>query len=186
MQEITLIGHMGKNNASVRESATGNRFFSFAVAVNGRNKGVTVTQWYDVICFDVSRYEKMLPYLTSGSSVVVIGELFADVETYTDANGKERARCKRTVIADLIKFGPKSGNSGMTTNEATTITTSTTPVAEAIAARKAAGTPKKTTFEPMDIPMGAIPTVVESTPSQSVTEVQPLATNSGVVDDLPF
>lgn len=181
-----MIGHMGKNNASVRESATGNRFFSFAVAVNGRNKGVTVTQWYDVICFDVPRYEKMLPYLTSGSSVVVIGELFADVETYTDANGKERARCKRTVIADLIKFGPKSGNSGITTNDAAIEARPSTPVADAIAARKAAGTPKKTTFEPMDIPMGTIPTVAESAPTQPVSEVQPMATNSEVVDDLPF
>lgn len=185
MQEITLIGRLGKD-ASVRESTTGNKFFSLAVAVDGRNKGVTVTQWYDVICFDVSRYEKMLPYLTKGSSIVVIGELYADVETYVDANNKERARCRRTVTADLIKFGPKSGNSGMTTNEATTITRPSTPVADAITARKAAGTPKKTTFEPMDIPMGAIPTVAETAPSQPVSEVQPMTTDSEVADDLPF
>ena len=176
MQEITLIGRIGSKDAAIYETANGNKFIAFSLAADGRVKGKTVTSWYDIISFDISKYERMLPYMTKGSSLVVVGELYAEVE-----QGKDKVvRCRRTVTADLIKFGPKSGNSsGVTTDENTVIakTSSDTTAAPRTTAAKTRTTTKVSNDIPEDIPMGTIPS---SQPEPvNIAEASP-------IDDLPF
>ena len=117
----------------------------------------------------------MLPYMTKGSSLVVVGELYAEVEKGNDGV----VRCRRNVTADLIKFGPKSGNSsGVTTDENTVIarTSSETTPAPRTAAKTRTMT-KVSNDIPEDIPMGTIPS---SQPEPvNIAEASP-------IDDLPF
>lgn len=176
MQEITLIGNIGKKDAAIYETANGNKFIAFSLAADGRVKGKTVTSWYNVISFDISKYERMLPYMTKGSSLIVVGELYAEVE-----KGKDNiVRCCRNVTADLIKFGPKGGNSsGVTTDENTVIarTSNETTAAPRTAAAKTGTTSKVSNDIPEDIPMGTIPSS------------QPVLINvvdASPIDDLPF
>ena len=171
MQEITLIGNIGKKDAAIYETANGNKFIAFSLAADGRVKGKTVTSWYDIISFDIGRYERMVPYMTKGASLVVVGELYAEVE-----EGKDKVvRCRRTVTADLIKFGAKSGNgSGVTADENTVIakTSSATTQRTAASAKPSASVPE-------DIPMGTIP----------MPQAAPITTNAAEaspIDDLPF
>lgn len=110
MQKITLIGRLGRD-AAIRETQDGGKFVSFTMAVTGRSRGVEKTSWYDVSTFNYDRYRNMVKYLTKGSSVIVVGELDADVEEGRDGV----FRCRRNVSADSIEFGPSSG-SGSTTN----------------------------------------------------------------------
>lgn len=173
MQEITLIGNIGKKDAAIYETANGNKFIAFSLAADGRVKGKTVTSWYDIISFDISRYERMVPYMTKGASLVVVGELYAEVE-----EGKDKVvRCRRTVTADLIKFGPKGGNcSGVTTDENTVIARTSS---EATAAPRTVASAKPSASVPEDIPMGTIP----------MPQVAPITTNAAEaspIDDLPF
>ena len=176
MQEITLIGNIGKKDAAIYETANGNKFIAFSLAADGRVKGKTVTSWYDIITFDIGKYERMLPYMTKGSSLVVVGELYAEAE-----KGKDNiVRCRRNVTADLIKFGPKAGNSsGVTTDENTVIakTSSESTAAPKVAATRTKATAKVSNDIPEDIPMGTIPS---SQPAPvNVAEASP-------IDDLPF
>ena len=175
MQEITLIGNIGKKDAAIYETANGNKFIAFSLAADGRVKGKTVTSWYDIITFDIGKYERMLPYMTKGSSLIVVGELYAEAE-----KGKDNiVRCRRNVTADLIKFGPKGGNSsGVTTDENTVIArTSSEATAAPRTAAKTRTTTKVSNDIPEDIPMGTIPS---SQPEPvNIAEVSP-------IDDLPF
>ena len=180
-----MIGRIGSKDAAIYETANGNKFIAFSLAADGRVKGKTVTSWYDIISFDIGKYERMLPYMTKGSSLVVVGELYAEVEKGNDGV----VRCRRNVTADLIKFGPKSGNSsGVTTDENTVIarTSSETTAAprtssETTAAPRTAAKTRTTTKVsndiPEDIPMGTIPS---SQPEPvNIAEASP-------IDDLPF
>lgn len=113
MQKITLIGRLGRD-AAVRETSNGTKVISLAVAANSFVKGVEKTSWYDVSTFNYDRYANMVKYLTKGSSVIVTGDLDADIEKGNDGV----TRCRRVVMADSISFN-QSGNSGSTqTSEA--------------------------------------------------------------------
>jgi single-strand DNA-binding protein len=113
MQKITIIGRLGRD-AVLRETQSGRKVIAFPVAVNGRANGVEKTSWYDVSSFNYERYQNMVKYLTKGSSVTIVGDLDADLETGSDGV----TRCRRNVLADSIDFLPGS-NSGSTQNTAT-------------------------------------------------------------------
>ena len=116
MQKITIIGRLGRD-AALRETQSGRKVIAFPVAVNGRANGVEKTSWYDVSSFNYERYQNMVKYLTKGSSVTIVGDLDADLETGNDGV----TRCRRNVLADSIDFLPGS-NSGNTQNAATKTT----------------------------------------------------------------
>lgn len=119
MQRITICGRLGRG-AAVREMQDGGKVISFTVAVNGRYRGVEKTSWYEVSTFNYDRYKNMVQYLTKGSSVLVGGELDADLD-----EGKDGVtRCRRSVTADFIEFNSNGSTSGSTTETATTTTTS--------------------------------------------------------------
>lgn len=115
MQKITLIGRLGRD-AAIRETQDGGKVVSFTVACNGRYRGVEKTSWYDVSTFNYERYKNMVQYLTKGSSVVVVGELDADIDEGRDGV----KRCRRSVTADSIEFNSNgaSGNTQSNSSEA--------------------------------------------------------------------
>lgn len=113
MQKITIIGRLGRD-AAIRETESGTKIVSFTMAVNGRFRGTEKTSWYDVSSFNYDRYRNMIKYLTKGSSVIVTGDLDADIE-----EGKDGVmRCRRYVTADSIEFN-SNGSSGSTREEHT-------------------------------------------------------------------
>lgn len=99
LQELTLIGRLGRD-AIVRTTPNGKEFIALTVASDGYVKGKVVTSWYDVISFEVEKYRNRMPYLTKGSAIVVVGDLYAEVEIGTD----NVPRCRRTVMAHTINF----------------------------------------------------------------------------------
>lgn len=110
MQKITIIGRLGRD-AAIRETQDGGKVVSFTVAVNGRYRGTEKTSWYEVSTFNYERYKNMLKYLTKGSSVIVVGELDADLD-----KGKDGVtRCRRSIIADSIEFNSNSTSGGTAT-----------------------------------------------------------------------
>ena len=126
MQKITIIGRLGRD-AALRECQDGSKVLAFTVAVNGRYRGTEKTSWYEVSTFNVDRYKNMLKWLTKGSSVIVVGELDADLDEGKDGT----TRCRRSITADSIDFNSNS-SSGSTQNNTTTESSSTTKKAEAI------------------------------------------------------
>ena len=114
MQKITLIGRLGRD-AAIRETESGTKIISFTMAVNGRFRGTEKTSWYDVSSFNYDRYRKMVKYLTKGSSVIVTGDLDADIEEGSDG----KVRCRRYVMADAIEFNSNGSSSGGTREERT-------------------------------------------------------------------
>ena len=114
MQKLTLIGNLGKD-AQVVESMNGKKCLSFSVAANGYRNGEQKTCWYNVVWFNYA--PNMVQYLTKGKSVVVVGELDADIRV--DNSGV--SRIDRSVVADSVTF--LSVNSGTENNGNTTSTT---------------------------------------------------------------
>ena len=116
MQKITLIGRLGKDVA-IRETQDGGKFLSFSVAVNSYSRNVEKTHWFEVTAFNYDRYRKMAKYLTKGSSIIVTGDLDADLEKGDD--GKTYIR--RRVVADSLEFNSNgSGSTNETRTEETT------------------------------------------------------------------
>lgn len=102
MQKITIIGRLAKD-ARLVETQNGTKFISFSIAANSKVNNVEKTTWYDVRQFNYN--ERMVPYFTKGSSLVVIGELDATIE---ENNGKNYLRL--SVLADSIDFNGSSSS----------------------------------------------------------------------------
>lgn len=109
MQKITIIGRLAKD-AKIVETQNGTKFISFSIAANSKVNNVEKTTWYDVRQFNYN--ERMVPYFTKGSSLVVIGELDATLE---ENNGKNYLRL--AVLADSIDFNGNGGSSNGSTQQ---------------------------------------------------------------------
>lgn len=120
MQKMILMGRLGRD-AVIKETSTGSRFVALTVADTTKRNNVEKTSWYDVTTFNVERFEKMIPYLTKGSGVVVTGELDASIQSGTD----NVQRLRLAINADSIDFAlSASSNRSQTaqsTNEATVV-----------------------------------------------------------------
>lgn len=174
MQKITIIGRLGRD-AAIRETQDGGKVVSFTVACNGRYRGVEKTSWYEVSTFNYERYKNMLKYLTKGSSVIVVGELDADLDEGRDGV----TRVRRSIVADSIEFN-SNGTSGNTQTAAT---------------EKPAAAPKKASAPEEEIPAD---TEVEVTVTKKKTaskakpaveqtvEVEAPEEDAEAADDLPF
>lgn len=123
MQKLFLIGRLGRD-AVLRESSNGDRFVAFTIAVNSKVRGAEKTTWYDVISFNVTRLENIIPYLKKGSALLVVGELDAKLEKGSDGVVRQRL----TVTADSIDF-TGVGNGQASGNTATNTVTTQTPKA---------------------------------------------------------
>lgn len=86
MNNATFIGNLTAD-AVQRPSANGN-YITFGIAVNERRKDSEVTTYID--CIKSGDNAALLPYLTKGSKVCVIGRVAA--RAYIDKEGQPQGR----------------------------------------------------------------------------------------------
>lgn len=173
MQKITIIGRLGRD-AQVRELPDGGKVISFVVAVNGRYRNVDKTSWYDVTSFNYARYKNMVQYFTKGSSVIVVGELDADID-----EGKDGVmRCRRSITADSIEFNSNGTSGGTATEAASEAPKKKATKVEAVPADEPADEPVEETPKVSRKPKKAAPVEVED---EGVDEQ-----DGGDSEDLPF
>lgn len=101
MNFVWIMGHLGAD-AEVRYTSDGRKVVTLRVAVNEKRKGKEETIWYRVTIWG-ERYDKMLPYLTKGSGVVVGGTMHKP-EIYTDRNGNQQISLE--ITAEHLSFNP--------------------------------------------------------------------------------
>ncbi len=98
---VEIAGFLGAD-AEERFTANGKRVVSLRVATRVRQGGQDDTVWWRVNIWG-DRYDKMLPYLKKGSSVIVIGDM-AKPDVYTAKDGSTQV--SMTINAEIIKFSP--------------------------------------------------------------------------------
>jgi single-strand DNA-binding protein len=98
---IEIAGFLG-GDPEERFTASGKRVVTFRVATRIRHKGKDETVWWNVSIWG-DRFDKMLPYLKKGSSVIIIGEM-GKPELYEAKDGT--TQFSLTLTAEIIKFSP--------------------------------------------------------------------------------
>lgn len=110
-QEITLIGHLGKDPES-RYTPAGKAVTTFSVAVDSEytdsatNKKVETTAWFRVTTWD-KQAENCSQYLKKGDCVFIKGHLTFDEKTGGPriwAGNDNVARASFEVTASLVRF----------------------------------------------------------------------------------
>lgn len=107
MEKLFLEGRLGRDAQQKTPSNGGNPFVTFTLATNSKFKGEEKTTWYDVIMQVTNRNKGLIPYLTKGKVVYVIGDL--DLSLYEANDGSKRIRA--SVSADSIQFPQSSQKS---------------------------------------------------------------------------
>jgi single-strand DNA-binding protein len=108
MNWVIVAGHLGAD-AEEKMTTKGTKVVTFRIASNVRKSGKEETMWWRVTVWG-DRFDKMIPYLKKGGSVIVSGEM-SKPEIFTDRNGHQQISLDLT--ADSIKFSP-FGRSGGT------------------------------------------------------------------------
>lgn len=98
---VEIAGFLG-GDPEERFTATGKRVVTFRVATRVRQGGQDETVWWGVSIWG-DRFDKMLPYLKKGSSVIIIGEM-GKPELYVAKDGTTQVSL--TLTAEIIKFSP--------------------------------------------------------------------------------
>lgn len=98
---VEIAGFLGAD-AEERFTATGKRVVSLRVAARCRQSGNDETVWWRVNIWG-DRYDKLIPYLKKGSSVIIIGEMNKP-ETYVAKDGTTQVSL--TLTAEIVKFSP--------------------------------------------------------------------------------
>lgn len=112
MKILTFDGRLGRD-AELNQTNTGARYLRFSVANDTKKQNTSVTEWYDVVCFDENIISKLQQYLTKGSYVLISGEPTTSVSIKDG-----QAYLNQRVRAFSINFGggskPNNGVSGST------------------------------------------------------------------------
>ena len=95
-----FVGRIGKDGAKVIEGING-KFLSMDVATDYYSKGENKTMWIRVRSNKERYVEKMAPYLTKGSLIIVEGQQLTP-STWIGKDGE--AHAQNVVVADLIDF----------------------------------------------------------------------------------
>lgn len=98
---VEIAGFLGADPEE-RFTATGKRVISLRVATRVRQGGRDDTVWWRVNIWG-DRFDKMLPYLKKGSSVIIIGEM-GKPESYVAKDGT--TQISLSLSAEIIKFSP--------------------------------------------------------------------------------
>jgi single-strand DNA-binding protein len=85
MNFINIAGHLG-SDAEVRFTSSGKKVTTLRVATRTRKGQNEDTIWWRVTIWG-EQYDKLIPYLKKGSSIVVFGE-FHKPEIFNDREGK--------------------------------------------------------------------------------------------------
>jgi single-strand DNA-binding protein len=108
MNQVIIAGHLGAD-PEVRFTSSGQKVTTLRVgarARKGSNKDETI--WWKVTIWG-EQFDKMMPYLKKGSSVVVMGEL-SKPEIFTDREGKPQV--SMNVTANNVMFSPFGRSEG--------------------------------------------------------------------------
>lgn len=105
MQHIMLEGRLGRD-AEIKTTARGNKYVSFTLAVDGRDKDNNkTTTWYNVSSFQENHTGKFAEYLKKGSGLIVMGAPSFGI--WTDRNGQ--AKLDLNVRATNLEFPTLGG-----------------------------------------------------------------------------
>lgn len=119
MRELILSGRLAAN-AEVKATKSGIQYVEFRIANNEYTRGVDnngkETYWFRVVSFNTN-HVKLVPYLTKGKPVEVIGKL--QVSPYI-SNTTNKAEAGLEVMANDIMFDNNFGNQQQNTNDGAT------------------------------------------------------------------
>ena len=173
MRKIMLSGRLAAN-AEIKMTTNGSRLVEFRIANNEYVGGTvgTETYWFRVVGFLSSNpnLERLVPYLTKGKTVEVMGNLKASPYVRSANNELDPGL---EVIADTVMFDDNFSSKSDADNTvgATPTTTATVATQAATAAPKKAAPRNPTT--------GTVKAALTPTPAPTTT------TDDGA-DDLPF
>lgn len=100
---ITLIGRIGKD-PETRVTTTGQKVTTFSLATDISRGANKETVWWRITVWG-DRFDKMMPYLTKGKSVTVVGTLNKAPETWTGQDGQVRVGSLE-LTAEMLQFVP--------------------------------------------------------------------------------
>ena len=100
MNIIQIMGNLGAE-PETRFTASGQKVTSLRLASNSKKGGKEETSWWKVTIWG-DRFDKMMPYLKKGSSLIVVGEM--SMNMYTDKEGRQQASLE--VTAEFLRFSP--------------------------------------------------------------------------------
>lgn len=187
MNLVQLMGRLGAD-AETRFTPGGQKVTNLRLACNVRKGQEEDTIWYRVTLWG-DRWDKILPYMTKGSALVVTGEL-RKPEIYTDRNGNPAVSME--VWADNVRFSPfgrsqdqQNEQGGMATAPATP---AAAPAAPAMGTAPAAPTNDPWAQAAPQTQTGTASTVAYGTPAFGETGSAPAGFGSQSVseDDVPF
>jgi|GEM_PF-3376132 len=112
MQKLIIIGNLGED-AKVADLPGGKQVINFSLAVTEKFKEEKVTTWFR--CAQFTNNVSLVPYLTKGSKVAVVGK--PALETYQANDGTTKSNLK------CIVFELELINSTKTTSEGSANTT---------------------------------------------------------------
>lgn len=102
---VEIAGYLG-DDPEERFTPTGKKVISLRVATRVRQGGRDETVWWRVNIWG-DRFDKMIPHLKKGSSVIIIGEM-AKPETYVAKDGTTQVSL--SLNAEIVKFSPFGRN----------------------------------------------------------------------------
>jgi single-strand DNA-binding protein len=111
MNILQVAGHLGAD-AETRFTQGGQKVTTLRLATNSKKGGKEETTWWKATIWG-DRFDKMLPYLKKGSSVIIMGEL-GKPQIYTDKEGNPQVSLDITV--EIIKFSPFGRGSSSSEN----------------------------------------------------------------------
>jgi len=128
MNTIHIAGHLGAD-PEVRYTPNGNKVTSLRLAARTRRKGQDDTIWYRITVWG-DQFDRMMPHLKKGSSLIVIGDL-QKPEVYTAKDGSNQVSIDVTALHLMFSpFGKSGGEQQMgQTLAQTTAAPVETPVA---------------------------------------------------------
>lgn len=112
MNIIQVAGHLGAD-VETRFTPSGQKVTTLVIATNSKRAGKEETIWWRGTIWG-DRFDKLLPYLKKGSSIIVMGEL-SKPEIYTNKEGTPQVSLNITV--EIVKFSPFGKSGGSSSDE---------------------------------------------------------------------
>lgn len=101
MNIIEIFGHLGAD-VETRSTPDGTKVSTLRMATNIKKGDKEITTWYQVSLWG-NQWDRLLPYLTKGKGLIVIGEL-QPPRIYMDRNNVNQVALD--VRGELIRFSP--------------------------------------------------------------------------------
>lgn len=101
MNIMQIFGFVGRD-VERKVMPNGGILFTLNIGVKSKKNKEELTHWYRVNMWGETRWEKLVPHLKKGSSVIVMGEFFPS--QYTNKDGEVIMNLELT--AESVKFSP--------------------------------------------------------------------------------